>query len=199
MVRTPLALIPYLFAAAFTLSGYLWHLSETMPGFGRVSETGTAAVGGPFTLTDQNNATRSDKDFRGRYMLVFFGYTNCPDVCPTLLGVMDDALGKLGAKANAVAPIFITTDPERDTPTVLKRYFQAFGAKFVGLTGSNGAIMKVAREYRVYIKKVPLKDGNYAVDHSSTIYLMGPNGQFITFYDETTGPDAMAADLRKRL
>jgi protein SCO1/2 len=199
MVRNPIALIPYLFAFAFALGGYLWHVSDSLPGLGHTSETGTATIGGPFALHDQDNALRHDTDFRGRFMLVFFGYTHCPDVCPTLLGVMDDALAKLGPKAKEVAPLFITTDPERDTPPMMKQYLAAFGAKFVGLTGSLAAVTQAASEYRVYIKKVPLGHSDYGIDHSSTVYLMGRDGRFVTFYDETTGPDAMADDLRKRL
>ncbi len=131
-------------------------------------------------------------------MLVYFGYSHCPDVCPTALAAMADALGRL-PKPGRVAPIFITVDPERDTPRVLKTYLKAFGSRFVGLTGDANSIAAAARVYRVYYKKHPLKGGSYALDHSSIIYLMGPNGKFITHYDGSAGPNALAAALKKQL
>ncbi len=155
-------------------------------------------VGRPFALTDQNGQARTDKDFRGRYMLIYFGYTFCPDVCPATLGEMGDALGQLGSDPTRIVPIFITIDPARDKPAVLKTYLKSFGANFVGLTGSAKAVVNVTHEYRVYFAKHPLPGGGYAMDHSSTIYLLGPDGKFVTYYDETIGPDALAAALRKR-
>ncbi len=160
---------------------------------------GTATIGGPFTLTDQNGATRTDRDFRGQYLLIYFGYTYCPDVCPTTLAVMQQALDRLGPTASRVTPVFVTIDPARDTPQVLKPYLKSFGERFVGLTGSDAAIAAISHEYSVYAARQPLKGGGYAMNHSSTIYLMGPNGKFLTHYDEVIGPDVLAADLRKRI
>jgi protein SCO1 len=192
MMRTPAALIPWLLATAAVIGGILWHAGDL------VQTTGAAKVGGPFALIDQNGRTRTDKDFRGRFMLVYFGYTNCPDVCPTTLAEMGDALGQLGG-GKRIAPIFVTVDPARDTPRVLKTYVKSFGENFIGLTGNPKAIATVTSEYRVYFRKQDLPTGGYAMDHSSTIYLIGPDGKFLDHYDESIGPDGLAKELRKRL
>jgi protein SCO1/2 len=197
MIRTPIALVPYIVLAAVLCTATLWQASNQMAS--RQYASGVADVGGPFQLTDQDGAQRTQADFRGRYMLIYFGYTYCPDVCPLSLGVMNDALDKMGPKSKAVTPIFITVDPSRDTPKVLKTYVAAFGKNWVGLTGDEAAIASVAKEYRVYFKRQPLKQGGYAMDHSSTIYLMGPDGRFITHYDESIGPYALSQDLKKRV
>jgi protein SCO1/2 len=198
MIRTPQALIPYIALIAAVVAGVLWHAGDQIGGLGRTAESGTAQIGGPFALVDQNGKTRSDADFHGRFVLIYFGYSFCPDVCPTTLGEMGAALDKLGPKRSRVVPLFITIDPERDTPKVLKGYMKSFGPDFVGLTGSINAITRVAREYHVYIKKHPLQ-GGYSMDHSGVIYLMGPDGKFITYYEDEIGPEKMADDLRARL
>src|SRR6202041_1287760 len=123
--------------------GLIWHESENVPGLGRTITSGAIAGGGPYTLTDQNGDKRSSSDFRGKYQLIYFGYSFCPDVCPTTLGVMSQALDKMGVDADRIVPIFITIDPARDTPPVLKQYMAAFGPRFVGLTGSAPAIAAV--------------------------------------------------------
>ena len=196
MIRTPQALIPYMLLCAFVAAGALWRLSldagVTGPAVGIVS------IGGPFSLIDQDGAPKSDKDFLGRYALVYFGYTNCPDVCPTTLAMMADALDRLGAKSQRVAPVFVTIDPARDTPKVLKQYLAAFGRRFVGLTGSPSAIAAVEHEYRVYAERHPLP-GGYAMDHSGEIYLIGPDGKLVAFYDTGIDSKALAEDLGKRL
>lgn len=200
MIRTPTALVPYLFALAAILGGFLWHEGDRIAGLGTTIESGTASVGGPFSLVDQNGKARTDRDFRGRAMLVYFGYTRCPDVCPTTLGVIADALDRLGPKKDRIVPIFVSLDPERDSPRALQSYLSAFGKDYVGLTGSLLSIKKVASEYRVYFTKHPLDGGGYAIDHTSVIYLMDAKGMFVTYYDDlSTGPDALAADLRRRL
>ena len=196
MIRTKTAAIPYLVLAAAVLSGWLWNMGDQVAGF---SGSGVASVGGPFALTDQNGVARTDADFRGRYMLIYFGYSFCPDVCPTTLGVMADAVERLGAKAARVAPVFITVDPERDKPDVLKQYLAVFSPRFTGLTGNLKDVVAVSRAYRVYFIKHPLPGGGYYIDHSSSIYMMGPDGKFVTSYDVTIGPDGLAADLKKRL
>ncbi len=198
MIRTPIALVPYIVLVAVLLGAILWQEGNELTS-GQVTISGVADIGGPFTLTDQDGVPRRDADFRGRYRLVYFGYTFCPDVCPLTLGVMNDALDKMGFKAKVVAPIFITVDPARDTPKVLKTYLAAFGKNWVGLTGDDAAIANVAKEYRVYFKRQPLKGGGYGMDHSSVIYLMDPNGRYVTHYDDSIGPDALAADLKKRV
>jgi protein SCO1 len=159
---------------------------------------GTAAIGGPFQLTDQNGKPRTDADFRGQYMLVFFGYTNCPDVCPTTLQTLTDAMAALGAKAAKVTPVFITVDPERDTAKALKDYAGNFTPRLVALTGSPGEIAAVAKEYRVYYAKSG-EGPNYAMDHTALIYLMAPDGSYLTHYAPQATADDIAKDLGKRI
>lgn len=198
MRRLSLILVPAALVLALIAGYFIWHASDNLPALGRNIETGTVRIGGPFTLIDQNGVKRSSADFRGRFMLIYFGYSSCPDVCPTTLTLMADALDKLGPKADAIVPVFITIDPERDTPARLKPYVASFGPRFVGLTGDLASIKKVAGLYRVYVKKEPLDGGNYAMDHSSVIYLMGPDGKFAGYWDDTSvGPDKLAAALRK--
>jgi len=166
---------------------------------GRVAkEMGAAAIGGPFKLTDQNGKPRSDADFRGAYTLVFFGYTNCPDVCPTTLQTLTDAMTDLGPKAEKVTPVFITVDPERDTAKALKDYAANFTPRLVMLTGSPAEIASVAKEYRVYYAKAG-EGPNYAMDHTALIYLMGPDGTYVTHYAPQATADDIAKDLSKRL
>jgi len=203
MLRNRQALIPYLLLVAALAGGLLWHQSEMVPGLGKNVITGRADVGGPFRLVDHNGKTVTEADFRGRYMLIYFGYSFCPDVCPTTLAVMAQALEKLGGKSRRIVPILITIDPERDTPQVLADYMKAFGPTFVGLTGSVEAIKDAEKKFRVYAVKKPLdpskgSGGNYGVDHSSVLYLMGPDGKLVNFYDEAVSPDDLAKDLRQR-
>jgi len=199
MRRTALALIPYAAMAAAVACGYLWYLGDRAAGLVPVEAGRAVPIGGPFRLIDQYGRAVHDSDFRGRFMLVYFGYTNCPDVCPTTLATIAKAMDELGPEAARIAPLFVTVDPARDTPKALRDYLSAFGPRFIGLTGSPAAVGKVAREYRVFFRKEPGAPGSYAVDHSSTIYLMGPGGVFVTNYDESVGPDGLARDLRKRL
>jgi len=197
MIRTKAALIPYVFAIAAVLGGWLWHAGDQVAG--RVGESGVADIGGPFSLTDQDGKPRTDADFRGRYMLIYFGYSNCPDVCPISLGVIADAVERLGPKAARIAPIFITVDPARDTPSILKQYLAVFSPRLIGLTGSDKNIRQVESEYHVYAAKHATQGGSYSIDHSNIIYLMGPDGRFIADYDDSLGPDGLAAELRKHL
>jgi protein SCO1/2 len=200
MPRLAVIMIPVVLAAALVTAFFLRRASEDLPALGRNVVTATAQVGGPFTLTDQNGARRASSDFRGRFMLIYFGYSTCPDVCPTTLSLMGDALDKLGRKSAAIVPIFITIDPERDTPARLKAYMASFGPRFVGLTGELASIKHVADLYRVYFKKEPLEGGGYGMDHSSVIYLMAPDGKFVAYWDDTAiGPEKLAAELRARL
>lgn len=173
--------------------------------FGRAVPTsrtvGQALVGGTFSLVDQTGRRVTDQDFKGRYMLVMFGFTFCPDICPSGLQVMSAALDKLGAKADRVVPIFITVDPERDTPAVLAAYVPSFHKRLVGLTGTPDEIAAVARKYRVYHKKVPdtKSAGAYTIDHSALIYLMGPDGSYVAHFTHATSVDALAERLAKLL
>jgi protein SCO1/2 len=166
-----------------------------------IRSAGQALVGGPFSLIDHTGRRVTDKDFSGRTMLVFFGFTFCPDVCPSGLQVMAAALDKLGARAQAVTPIFITVDPERDTPEQLAAYVRSFHPRLVGLTGSPAEIDAAAKAYRVYAKKVPdpKSSAGYTIDHSAIIYVMGPDGAYRTHFSHATNADAMAERLSKVL
>jgi protein SCO1/2 len=200
MNRLPLVLLPAALVVALVLGFFLWRASDGLPGLGRVVGSGTPVIGAPFALTDQDGHKRGSADFAGRFMLIYFGYAHCPDVCPTTLALMADALSKLGAAESRVVPVFITIDPERDTPPVLKSYVRSFGPQFVGLTGDLATITRTAADYRVYFKKQLLAGGGYGLDHSSVIYLMGPDGKFVTYWDDTAiGPDQLAEELRARL
>ncbi len=160
--------------------------------------TGTALVGGPFTLTDQTGKRVTEKDFLGRHMLVFFGFTYCPDICPTELQVMTAALDMMGPEGEKIQPVFITIDPERDTPEVMKAYVENFGPRLMGLTGSPDEIAAVARAYRVYYAKAG-KTGTdeYTMDHSSIVYLMGPDGRFVKHFTYTTDAQKLADALKE--
>jgi protein SCO1 len=169
----------------------------------QVETSGKALIGGPFTLVDQSGKTVTDKDFRGRYMLVFFGFTHCPDVCPAELQVMADALGQLGPKAAEIVPVFITLDPERDTPEAVGAYVKNFGPNFVGLTGSPEQIAAVAKAYRVAFSKFyPNGEddkSNYSIDHSTLLYLMDKNGDYVAHFNFGTPAATMAETLRRYL
>jgi cytochrome oxidase Cu insertion factor (SCO1/SenC/PrrC family) len=156
-------------------------------------------VGGPFHLVDQHGTAVTDADYRGRWMLVYFGYTFCPDVCPTELQTMATAVAKLGPDAAKVAPLFITVDPERDTPEVLARYLKLFGEGLIGLTGTPAEIADVARQYRVYYARVTPDHSPYVMDHSSFVYLMDPKGRLAALFDQGTSPDKMASGIEERL
>ena len=159
-----------------------------------------ALISGDFTLTDAEGKRRTDAEFRGKHMLVFFGFTNCPDFCPTALVTISQALEKLGPKADKLAAIFITVDPERDTPAQLKNYAQNFDKRIVMLTGSPAEIAAVARAYRVYYAKRPLeKSGEYTMDHSAYIYLLDPDGKYLTHFRYAVPPEDLAKALAARL
>ena len=156
-------------------------------------------VGGPFALTDQAGHQRTDKEFRGRLMLVYFGFTYCPDVCPTDLQAIGLALDKLGRDGDQVQPIFITVDPERDTAAHLADYVPMFHPRLIGLTGSADAIRKVADAYKVYYARVPQDAGDYTVDHTAYIYLMDRDGNYLGFFPPGTSADRMVEIIRPRL
>lgn len=161
--------------------------------------TGQALVGGPFTLVDHTGKTVTDQDFRGRYMLIYFGFTYCPDVCPSGLQVIATALDQAGAKSDRVVPILVSIDPERDTPELLAQYVPSFHPRLVGLTGPPNQVAAMIRAYRVYAKKVedPKSTAGYTYDHSSIAYLMDPQGRYVTHFNPTAGPDRIAERLRQ--
>jgi protein SCO1/2 len=158
-----------------------------------------AAIGGPFKLTNQNGQGVSDQDLKGHPFLVFFGFTHCPDVCPTTLFEVSEILRSLGRDADRARALFITVDPERDTPPVMKDYLSSFDSHLAGLTGDPAAIAAVAKAYRVYYKKVPLDQGGYTMDHTAIVYLMDKEGRFVAPFNLKRTTEAAAADLRRYL
>lgn len=160
----------------------------------------TAPLGGPFALTDQHGATRTDTEFRGKLMLIYFGYTYCPDACPATLAAMTQALERLGSAADAVQPIFITVDPARDTPQQLKLYAENFDPRLIALTGTPAQLDAVEHEFRVFASKEPGgAPDDYLLDHSSFIYLMGRDGKLAKLIPPGEKPTDMADDIRKYL
>jgi protein SCO1 len=158
------------------------------------------AIGGPFKLVDQNGNTVTNTDLEGKWLLVYFGYTHCPDACPTALNSIALALSNLGAaQKREIRPIFITIDPERDTAKALKEYVSAFNAPILALTGSAAAIGTAANEYRVYYAKHPEPGGDYSMDHTSIIYVMDPKGRFTASFGGDDPPEQIAARLKKLL
>ena len=165
-----------------------------------VTSTGQAAIGGPFRLTDQNGQRVAAKDFQGQWMLVYFGYTYCPDICPTTLATMTAALDELPPDlAEQVVPVFITVDPERDTVEQLEEYAPLFSDRLVALTGTDAEVKAAARAYKVYFSKAPGSGTgeDYAVDHSGFVYFMGPNGTYQTHFSHDTPADEMASRMRE--
>jgi protein SCO1 len=158
-----------------------------------------SAIGGPFTLVDQDGKTVANTALEGKWLLVYFGYTHCPDECPTTLNNIAIALKDLGAKRSEVRPVFITIDPARDTPQVLKNYVAAFGAPILALTGTTAQIAKAADAYRVYYAKHPEAGGDYSMDHSSIVYVMDPKGRFTASFTDDDTPAQMAERLQKLL
>jgi len=166
----------------------------------RQVETTAAQVGGPFQLTEHTGRAVTDADYRGKYLLIYFGYTYCPDVCPTELSTMTAALDRLGPLAERIQPMLISIDPARDTPEHLAEYVPLFHPRLIGLTGTPEQTAAVARAYRVYAAKAPGSGGeDYLMDHSSFVYLMGTDGAFMAVFPGGTSPDKMAADIRKRI
>jgi protein SCO1 len=158
-----------------------------------------SAIGGPFRLVDQNGKTVTDADLKGKWSLVYFGFTHCPDACPTALNDIAIALDQLGPKREAVRPVFITVDPERDTPEVLKDYVASFDAPILALSGSPEEIARAAKAYRVYYAKRPEAGGDYSMDHSSVIYVMDPEGRFTATFTHQSTPEEIAERLKKLL
>ena len=165
--------------------------------FGTASGPGGSAIGGPFQLIDQNGKPITDKDLAGKPFLVFFGFTHCPDVCPTTLFEVSELMQALGKDADRTAALFITVDPERDTPKVLKDYISSFDPHVIAATGDRKAIEAAEKAYRVYAKKVPTGTDDYSMDHTALVYLMDKQGRFVAPFSLKRSPEAAAADLRK--
>jgi protein SCO1/2 len=187
----------FAFLALCGLGVFLTLTSDMQPSSGN-----TSRIGGPFMLTAADGRVVTDRTFRGHWMLVYFGYTHCPDVCPTTLLSVAKTLEKLGPLADNVRPLFVTLDPERDTPEVLGEFTKAFDPRIIGLTGKATEIAAVAKEYRVFFKKVKSNDGDdYFLEHSSYIYVMDSNGRYVTLFshDQIEASDEVATRLRELL
>ena len=163
------------------------------------SVTAPAAIGGPFQLTNQAGQVVTDAALKGKPTLIFFGFTHCPDVCPTSLFEISEVLKAMGKDADRVNAYFVSVDPERDTAAAMKDYLSSFDPHLKGLTGNPEAVAKVLSAYRVYSKKVPLKDGDYTMDHTALIYLMDRDGQFVSPFNMKRTPAEAATDLKKYL
>jgi protein SCO1 len=161
--------------------------------------TAPAAIGGPFQLSDQSGAAVTEKSLQGKPTLIFFGFTHCPDVCPTALFEISEILRAMSKDADGVNAYFISVDPERDNKEAMKDYLSSFDPHLKGLTGDPEAIAKVLSAYRVYAKKVPLKDGDYTMDHTALTYLMDRDGHFVAPFNLNRTPDEAAADLKRYL
>ena len=210
MKRFTLPVLTVLVLFAAVAAAVVWRPGEVASQ--STAETQAASPGdfdGSFSLTDQNGMRRTDKDFRKKYMLVFFGYTYCPDVCPTTLAIEAEALDKIGPRAGRIQPIFISVDPKRDTPDKLKAYLSSFDAtppsprlNFVGLTGTDEEIAQAAKSYRVYYRAHidgRIRDADYSIDHTGDVYLMGPDGKFVAYYSQGVLPDELATDLIEKI
>lgn len=162
------------------------------------NETGASAVGGPFALVDHDNRPITDKDLAGAPFLIFFGFTHCPDVCPTALNEITQIFEAMG-KDKKIRALFVTVDPERDTAVVLKDYVSNFDPRIVGVTGSPEALLAAQRAYRAYAKKVPLKDGDYTMDHTALIYIMDKKGRFVNGLNVDRSPAETAKELSRYL
>jgi len=188
-------------ASAAALAGLVLCFSLVLLASGRLSAPSapqTAAIGGPFRLTDQNGGTVTEQNLKGAPFLVFFGFTHCPEVCPTTLFELSEILRELGPDGKRVRVVFITIDPERDTPAALKDYLSSFDPRMLALTGDPAEIAAVAKAYRVYYKKVPLEQ-DYTIDHTAIVYLMDKEGRFVSPFSLKRTTEAAAADLRRYL
>ena len=161
--------------------------------------TAPAAIGGPFQLTDQTGQAVTEKNLKGKPTLIFFGFTHCPDVCPTSLFEISEVLKAMGTDADKVNAWFVSVDPERDTAAAMKDYLSSFDPHLKGLTGNPESVAKVLSAYRVYSKKVPLKDGDYTMDHTALIYLMDRDGHFVAPFNLKRTPEEAAKDLKRYL
>jgi protein SCO1 len=182
----------FLAGLVLVLAGILYFSGQLTSPIGRA----VAAVGGPFRLEDQTGKPFGDQDMKGRPFLVFFGYTHCPDVCPATLFEISEVMKALGKDADRTGALFITVDPERDTPAVLKDYLSNFDPHLRALTGDPAAVAATLKAYRVYAAKVPLKDGDYTMDHSAAVYLMDKDGRFVSTFNLKQTPEAAAGQLR---
>lgn len=193
--------LPLTLLAAIAL-GFLFLL--VLPNPKQTADEGDVQIGGPFELVDSGGTPRKASDFHGQYLLIFFGYTFCPDVCPVTLQTISDAIERLGAKGTKVTPVFITLDPARDTPETMGRYLANFHPRFVGLTGTPAQIATAAKAYHVYYAKSDEdededKDANYLVDHSAILFFMGPDGKFQTHFRHVDSAEKISEEISRRI
>lgn len=198
---TPGFLVGAFLLAAFLILGAAAVLVVELYGGSRgaAGRLFASAIGGPFQLVDQNGRTVTNTELEGKWLLVYFGYTHCPDACPTALNNIAVALDDLGPQRNEVRPVFISIDPARDTPKVMKAYVTAFDAPILALTGTAAQVAKAASDYRVYYAKHPEAGGDYSMDHSSIIYVMDPKGRFTASFSGEDAPTEMVERLKKLL
>jgi protein SCO1/2 len=189
-------------ALALVSLGGAWALLRFESPVVRVMRSGTAAIGGPFDLAATNGQNVTDQTYRGKWQFIFFGYTFCPDACPTALNNISVALEKLGADANKLQPLFITVDPHRDTQKVMSDYLKSFDSRIIGLTGTQDQIDRVVKEYRIYVARQKSNDesaDDYLVSHSAYIYLFDPQGKFVDVIQGSEPGDAIADWLHKQM
>ncbi|KQP39658.1 SCO family protein [Methylobacterium sp. Leaf106] len=165
----------------------------------KAGQVATSSVGGPFTLTDQDGRRVTERDFAGATHLVFFGFTHCPDVCPTTLQQIGDVLQALGPKGKDTKALFIAVDPERDTPEALKTYLASFDPRIIGLTGSPEEVAAAVKSYRAYVRKVPTKGDDYTMEHTALVYIMDGRNRFVNALNLMKPADQAAAELAKAL
>lgn len=197
MRRSHLLLVLSAFVAGLTIFLGVFFYATGQLGSGRSSSPSPSAIGGPFKLIDQDGRTVTEQDIKGKPTLIFFGYTHCPDVCPSTLFEVSEILRSLGSDANRVGAYFVTVDPERDTVAVMKDYLASFDPRLRGLTGDRQAVEGVEKAYRVYAKKVPTEKGDYTMDHSAIVYLMDKQSRFVAPFSLKRKPEEAAADLRR--
>ena len=195
------ALLAPMIAMALAIVAVVWLLAEQGPGglSGAQKQTTGALVGGPFELVDHTGRAVTDEDFRGRFLLVYFGFTTCPDVCPTALQEMTQALDLLGGQGNEIQPLLVTIDPERDTPAVLADYVAQIHPRLIGLTGSAAQIKAVADGYKVFYAKAESDDGDYLMDHTSILYLLDREGRYAAHFGHDIPPDDLAKAIQRQL
>ncbi len=187
--------------AAFACGALILVVAATalLPSAKSPAVSGTATVGGPFSLVDQNGAPVTEAALKGKPTLIFFGFTHCPDICPTALFEMSEIFQALGPDAGKVQAFFVSVDPERDTPEALKAYLSSFSPQLRALTGTPEQIDAIKRAYRVYSRKVPLSGGDYTMDHTAVVYLMDKNGAFLAPFNAKRPPAEAAQDLKRLL
>ena len=180
---------------AFATAGTLLVMSPAL----KVATSGAAAIGGPFALVATSGETVTDQTYRGRWLLIFFGYTSCPDACPTALNNISVALETLGPDAIELQPLFVTVDPRRDTPDVMTEYMKSFNSRILGLTGTQAEIDRVIKEYRIYVAAEKTEGDDYLISHSAYIYLMDPQGTFVNVIQGNEAGERVAAWIRKEM